>query len=101
MPPEVPVPDDVGEPPSLDAPLGSAVVSPTVQRQQLAEAAAESFGDEPPLVHKADSPKPSLPRGQLDKVRFVEEGVTLRSVQVVGLDALRKGELRGSQALVD
>ena len=101
MPPEVPVPDDVGEPPSLDAPPGSAVVSPTVNRQQLAEEAAVSFGDEPPLAHKADSPHPSLPRGQLDKVRFAEEGVTLRSVQVVGLDALRKGELRGSQAVVD
>ena len=73
--PEVPVPDDVVEPPSLDAPLGSAVVSPSVQRQQLAEAAAVSFSDEPPLVHKADSPQPSLPRGQLDKVRFAEEGV--------------------------
>ena len=87
-PPEQPVPDNVSAPPSLDKPLDSAAVSATVRRQRLAEAAAAmSHADEPPLAHQG--------------VRFTEDGTSPRPVRVVGLDALRNGELRGSQALVD
>ena len=106
-PPGQPVPDSVSATPSLDTPLDSAAVSPTVRRQQLAEAAAAmSLADEPPPplpAHQGGSPHQSLSSGPLDKVRFAEEGggSSPRPVQVVGLGALRKGELRGSQALVD
>ena len=106
-PPGQPVPDNVSATPSLDKPLDSAAVSPTVRRQQLAEAAAAmSLADEPPPplpAHQGGSPHQSLSSGPLDKVRFAEEGggSSPRPVQVVTLGALRKGELRGSQALVD